>query len=137
MPRTMTTPTTLLAADLQKVSVGVQLADLATAGTFWKWTPGKPGKITALDWVTNKPATTAAKLASVTPSINGTALAGCVVALTSANCTPVGAKVAGSAAPSTGVTFGATDEIGLVSSAITVFVEGSGYFVLSVEFGTQ
>lgn len=71
------------------------------------------------------PATTAAKLATLTARINGTPVTGGVVSLTSANATPTNTLVAGTAitALNTG-TAGQTIEA--IVSAVTAFVEGDG-----------
>jgi hypothetical protein len=137
MSTTVSTSTRLVAADYQVVPIFINLADITAAGTFFKFTPGKPGKIVSLDFCTAKAATTASKLATVTPAIGGTALAGCVVELTTAKCDSIGEKTAGSAAPASGNVFDSDDEVQLVSSAVTAFAEGSGYFLLGLEFGTQ
>lgn len=76
------------------------------------------------------PVTTAAKAATLTAQINGVAVTGGVVSLTSAAATPTGTLVAGSSitAANTG-TAGQTVEAAV--SAVTAFVEGGGW----IEFG--
>lgn len=113
----------------QTVQIPVQLADLAT-GTLKLALPFA-FTVTAAGFRVAKPATTAAKLATATLQVNGVAATGGVIALTSANCTPMGAAVAGSAvtALNTG-TAGQTVEFAL--SAVTAFVEGDGYFEVTV-----
>lgn len=73
------------------------------------------------------PATTAAKLATLTTQVNGVACTGGIIALTSANCTPAGAAVAAGAAVTAGGAFTAGQTIEAAVSAVTAFVEGDGY----------
>jgi hypothetical protein len=77
------------------------------------------------------PATTGAKAATFTPAIGGSATTGGALALTSANCTPVGAGVNGSAITAAN-TFTATDEITVAASLVTAFVEGQGVIYLTL-----
>jgi len=94
------------------------------------------GKIKSVEVMVNKPATTGSKLATLTPRItpaggSAAALTGGVVALTSANCTPMGAQVAGSAVTA-GNSFNAGDAIDVQGSSVTAFVEGSGTLILTI-----
>lgn len=77
------------------------------------------------------PATTAAKAATLTAQIAGTPVTGGVVSLTSANATPAGALVAGTAitALNTGA---AGDTVEAAVSSVTAFVEGSGHIELGI-----
>jgi hypothetical protein len=79
-----------------------------------------------------RPATTAAKAATLTAQIAGVACTGGVVSLTSANATPTNTLVAGTAITALNVgTAGQTVEAAV--SAVTAFAEGDGY----VEFVVQ
>lgn len=135
MPRTITTSTKLVAADAEQKMFYIPLASIAAAALM-SWTPGKPGKITGMSFFCSVAASTASKLATLTPAINGTALAGCAVALTTALCVQ-GATIAGSAAPSVGNVFDDNDVVTILGSSVTSFVEGSGYVLLQVEYGTS
>jgi len=108
--------------------------DLASipAGNAISFKPGYAGRITRVEFSVAKPATTTAKLATLTPNIAGTPVTGGVVALTSANCTPSGSNVAGSTVTAANQ-FGAQDTITVVGSAITAFVEGSGTLIIYTE----
>lgn len=86
----------------------------------------------ALFRVGDKAVTTAAKLATATVQINGVAVTGGVMALTSANCTPSGASVAASAITANNTTFTAGQTIEVAISAVTAFAEGDGWFELTV-----
>lgn len=115
----------------QTVILPVQLADLAT-GTLKLALPFAFTVVGTPQFRVAKPATTAAKLATATLQVNGVAATGGVISLTSANCTPMGAAVAASAAVTAGGggTAGQTVEFAL--SAVTAFVEGDGYFEVTV-----
>lgn len=74
-------------------------------------------------------ATTAAKLATIQPTINGVAVTGGALALTSANCTPAGIILP--APLITGANaIAAASKIGFLVSGVTAFVEGE--MVLSI-----
>jgi len=88
------------------------------------------GTITAVDFAVTVPATTAAKLTSLNLEIGTTNVTGGVVALTSANCTPLGAQVAGSAVTAAN-TFVSGDTLSVESSATTAFVEGAGVLLIT------
>lgn len=109
-----------------------QLADLAANGDILtNYVPGFAFKIEKVDFRVTKPATTAAKLATINLEINTTDLTGGVVALTSANCTPAGAAVAGTAVTANNVG-GATDSFSIELSGVTAFVEGSGVLLVAL-----
>lgn len=108
----------------------VDLATLANAQAF-QIDPGFNGKVTGINFRVGKAATTAAKAATLTASIASTNITtGGVVALTSANCTPTGNQVAGSAV--TAQAFTSAQSIGFNVSSVTTFVEGDGYVEITV-----
>lgn len=75
-------------------------------------------------------ATTAAKLATITGQVNGVAVTGGVISLTSANATPSGTLVAGTSI--TGANTGTAGQtVGAAISSVTAFIEGDGY----IEYG--
>ncbi|MDE2426788.1 MAG: hypothetical protein KGO96_12875 [Elusimicrobia bacterium] len=107
------------------------LAALANAATL-KILPGFAGKVTAVNFrVGAAPVTTGAKAATLTARVSGAAVTGGVVGLTSANCTPAGAAVAGSAITAAN-SFLATDTLEVAVSAVTTFAEGSGWVEFTV-----
>lgn len=120
-----------LSANLAKSTIvlPLQLADIA-AGTFKVALPFAFTVLSAL-FRTAKPATTAAKAATLTVGVNGVAVTGGVIGLTSANQNTIGGSVAGSAitALNTG-TAGQTLEV--TASAVTAFVEGDGWVEFTV-----
>lgn len=110
--------------------VPLQLAAITSSTNVNALIPGFSGTITAIQFSVTTPATTAAKLATLSLKLNSTAVTGGAVALTSANCTPIGALVAGSAITALN-TFLATDTINIASSSVTAFVEGQGNLFIS------
>lgn len=94
------------------------------------------GKIKSTQFLVNKPATTGAKLATLQPRLtpsggSAAAVTGGALALTSANCTPMGAIVAGSAVTA-GNSFNAGDSLDVQGSAVTAFVEGNGTLIITI-----
>ncbi len=108
------------------------LVDITAADLVTGFKPGYPFKIVSVVFVVDKPATTAAKAATLTTSIGATPITGGVLALTSANCTPKGAVVASTAAITALNTGSATDTISITGSAVTAFVEGNGSIVYTI-----
>lgn len=108
------------------------LADITAADLVTGFTPGYNFKIVKSVFVVSKPATTAAKAATVGLKIGSTAVTGGVLSLTSANMTPKGVVVAATAitAANTGTS---TDTLSIVGSAVTAFVEGNGSIVLTIQ----
>ena len=114
------------------MAIPIVLAKLADGDIVTGFTPGFRGRIKSYRFIVTDPATTAAKLSTLNLEIGTTNLTGGVLALTSANCTPLGAVVAATAITG-GNVFGPTDTISLEASATTAFVEGAG--VLEILFG--
>lgn len=73
------------------------------------------------------PASTAAKLATLTPSISGTTVTGGAINLTTAGCSTAGAITAGAAITGANVAAGPSVTVGVKVSAVTAFVEGAGH----------
>lgn len=117
--------------DVRVIPIPVVLSKHTTNSIAARFTPGFHGEIVKMTFSVTDPATTAAKLATFTPAIATVSTTGGAVALTSANCTPVGAKVDGSAITAASE-FTATDEITIAASAVTAFVEGQGVLYLTL-----
>lgn len=116
----------------QIVSIPVDLASIVGAGdVVTTYTPGFAGRIEKIEFIVTKPATTEAKAATLNAEIGTTNLTGGAVALTSANCTPLGARVAGSAVTAANY-FGPTDTISIESASVTAFAEGQGVLLLTI-----
>lgn len=110
----------------------INLATLTDADQLTTYVPGYKFKILKVDFRVHIPVTTAAKASTINLEIGTTNLTGGAVALTSANCTPRGAAVAGSAV--TGNNTGtATDSISIEASSTTTFAEGSGWLIVSIQ----
>lgn len=121
-------------AGLQTLAFFVNLADIAAAGdVLTNYAPGYAFKLEKFDFRVSKPVTTAAKLASLNLEIGspGTDVTGGIIALTSANCTPMGAAVAGTAITAANVGL-KTDVFSIEASAVTAFAEGSGYMIIAI-----
>ncbi len=104
--------------------IPLDLPTLANAQSY-NFTPGFAGRILKGSFTVRKPATTASKLATLTPGVAGVGVTGGAINLTSANCTPAGAEVAG-ASITGGNTFTPGQQLNLLVSAVTAFVEGDG-----------
>jgi hypothetical protein len=111
------------------VTIPITLAGVTAADVVTSYTPGFAGRVKKIDFAVEIPVTTAAKLATLNAEIGTTNLTGGTVALTSANCTPLGAVVAGAAVTAAN-SFKATDTISIEAASVTAFVEGSGYLLL-------
>lgn len=106
------------------ISIPVDLASLANGDVVTAYTPGFAARIAKLSAVVTVPATTSAKAATLTMKIGSTAVTGGSLALTSANCTPLG-NVVNASAVTAARDFVATDTISVVAASVTAFVEGS------------
>ena len=115
------------------IPIPINLASITAAGdVLTNYTPGFAGRIVKVDFAVSVPVTTGSKAASLNVEIGTTNLTGGVVALTSANCTPLGAVVAGSAVTAAN-TFSATDTVSVEAASVTAFSEGAGYLLLVLD----
>lgn len=136
----LTDSTTGTAADTLAAGVGIQtlaffmpLASMAANGDLLtNYVPGYKFKILSVDYQVCKPATTASKAATLNLEIGTTNVTGGVVALTSANCTPAGVAVAGTAVTAAN-TGSAADTISIEAASVTVFVEGDGWLLVKIQ----
>lgn len=107
----------------------IDLADIADGDLITEWIPGFAGTITDLIAIVKKAATTADKASTLNLEIETTNLTGGVLALTSANMTPVGAQVASSAITA-GNVFSATQKISVEAASTTTFIEGKIWLMI-------
>jgi hypothetical protein len=136
----LTDSTTGTAADTLAAGVGVEtiwlpmitLAEVADGDLITDLTLGYKFKILSVAFVVDTAVTTAAKATTLTVEIGAVATTGGALALTSANCTPKGAVVAGTAITALN-TGSAAATISLVAASTTTFVEGKGSVVLTVQ----
>lgn len=111
----------------------LNLASIAGNGDLLtNYTPGYKFKILSVDFRVCKAVTTGSKAATLNLEIGTTDLTGGVVALTSANCTPAGAAVAGSAVTAAN-TGSSSDTISIEASSVTAFVEGDGWLLVKIQ----
>lgn len=115
-----------------QLMIPVQLAAITGNGdVLTTFTPTFAGTIEKVEFFVTTAATTAAKLTDLNLEIGTTNVTGGVVSLTSANCTPLGARVAGTAITAAN-TFSATDTISVESANTTAFIEGQGVLVITL-----
>ena len=114
------------------VAIPVNLASVANGDVLTNYVPGYAFKILSVSFAVSVPVTTAAKATTLNLEIGTTDLTGGAIALTSANCTPLGALVAGSSitAANTGT---ATDNVSIEAASTTAFVEGAGYVLIKIQ----
>jgi hypothetical protein len=117
----------------QMFTMPIKLSAVANAGIAMRFVPGFKGFIRKVEAIVWDPVTTGSKAVTLTPAINGTNTTGVTLALTSANCTPLGARVAQTGTFTANATFQATDEITLVASSVTAFVEGQVWIQMFCE----
>jgi hypothetical protein len=79
-----------------------------------------------------KPVTTAAKAATATVQINGTAVTGGVMALTSAATGTTGLAVAATAITGNNSTTTVSTTLEVAISSVTAFAEGDGWFEITI-----
>lgn len=109
----------------------VQLAGVTAANFVTGFVPGFAGRILSMQFVNTVVVTTGSKLASLNAEIDTVDVTGGVVALTSANQTPLGARVAGSAITAANK-FTATSAIDFEAASVTAFAEGAGVLLVLV-----
>jgi hypothetical protein len=118
--------------DVEIVTLPVDLATITgTQDVVTTWQPGFAGTIEQVDFIVDKPVTTAAKLATISPFVNAVAVTGGALALTSALATPKGKDIAASAITALNA-FGVADTLSFKATAVTAFVEGSGSIVFRI-----
>ncbi len=110
----------------------VNLAELANGDVLTEYVPGHRFKVLKVDFRVEKAVTTAAKLASLNLEIETTNVTGGVVALTSDNCTPKGAAVAGTAVTAANIGT-ATEKLSVEAASVTAFSEGTGWLLISIQ----
>lgn len=114
------------------ISIPITLSKITGAiDVVTEWTPGFAGTIKSVAFVVTTVVTTGAKAADLNLEIGTTNVTGGVVGLTSANCTPLGNVVAGTAVTGNNV-FTATDKLSVEAANVTAFVEGEGVLLITV-----
>lgn len=122
-----------VSANAQKETIIIDVGLLSGLANSQVWKVGLPYAFTVTSALfrTGVAASTAAKAATLTVQVNGSAVTGGVMSLTTANQNATGGTVAASAitAGNTG-TAGQTVEVAV--SSVTAFAEGSGWVELTV-----
>lgn len=114
-----------------KLAIPINLVDVTDGDVVTTLTPGHNGLIKKLEFVVGTPVTTASKLTTLNAEIGATNVTGGAVALTSANCTPLGAVIAGSAVTAANA-FIYSDTISIEAASTTQFAEGSGVLLITI-----
>lgn len=118
-------PVVTLQIPVKLVAIGGNV-DVVTA-----MSPGIDGTLEYAEFVVTSPVTTAAKLATISPFINAVAVTGGAIALTSANATPLGKVIAGSAITANNAITG-KDTLSFKATGVTAFAEGEGFINVRV-----
>lgn len=113
------------------VPIPIQLSTLTNGDVLTNWTPGFAGTVLSVAFAVTTVVTTGSKAATLNLEIGTTNLTGGAIALTSTNCTPLGAVVAGTAITAAN-TFTATDTISVEASSVTAFSEGAGVLLITL-----
>lgn len=116
----------------QTLTIPVNLSAVDNGDVLTNYVPGFAFKIIKAEFAVSEVASTPAKAVTLNLEINTTDLTGGVIALTSANCTPEGVRIAGTAITALNVGT-ATDSISVEASSVTKFVEGRGFLLLEIQ----
>lgn len=118
--------------DVVILALPITLAAITAAGdVLTNARPGVDGVIEYAEFAVTTPATTVAKAASLNLTIDTTDVTGGVVALTTANCTPLGKINVGSAI--TGANrLNKKSKLSVKATAVTAFVEGAGVLYVRI-----
>ena len=110
----------------------LDLADIADGDLVTDWVIGHKFTVIESWFVATEPVTTGAKATTLSLDIGATVITNSQIALTSANCTPVGIKVAnaGALALNTGA---ATDTLTVKAASTTAFAEGKGVLLVHIQ----
>lgn len=114
----------------------VDLADVTAADVVTSFKPGVAGTLEDVQWVQRTAVTTGSKAATITPYIDGVAVTGGVLSLTSAACTPLG-KVVAASQVTAGNTLNMNSKLTFTASAVTAFVEGKGNIYVRIRRSGQ
>jgi hypothetical protein len=111
----------------------IDLATVAATGdVVTDFPPGFAGTIIDHEFVVDEPVTTGGKSISLSLEINATPVTGGVVALTSANATPQGKHIAGTAVTANAA-FDDNDTLTIRATVTAAFTEGTGTAIITVE----
>lgn len=111
------------------LSIPIILSNVADGDIVTNLLPGFVGEIISSQFIVTDPVTTTGCGSVLALEIGAVAVTGGAVTLTSANCTPLGNRVAGTAITA-GNAFTALDTVSVVASATAAFSGGEGVLVL-------
>ena len=111
------------------MAIPIDLTLLADGDIVTDYIPGFAGTIQKASFIVTEAVTTGAKLSTLNLEIESTNVTGGVLALTSANCTPLG-KVIDATAISADNVFADTEKISVEATSTTTFIEGKGVLML-------
>jgi len=115
------------------LAIPITLAQITGAGdVLTTYTPGYAFKILSVDARVVDVVTTGGDAATLNLEIGTTDLTGGAVALSSANCTPLGASIAGSAVTANNVGT-AAQSFSVEASSVTAFAEGSIVLLIRIQ----
>ena len=126
------TGTTGIASGYSQLCIPIKMSKIADGNILTGYIPGFAGSIETVQFFVTDPVTTAGKAADLNLEIAGTNVNGGVVGLTSANCTPLGARVAGTAIVADNV-FTAVQAIDIEADNTVAFVEGEGVLIITLK----
>jgi hypothetical protein len=112
------------------IPLPITLANVADGDVLTNYPLTFNGTVTAIDFAVTTAVTTGSKATTLNLEIGTTNLTGGTVALTSANCTPLG-KVVSSAAITGANTFVSGDTLSVEASSTTAFAEGAGVLLIT------
>lgn len=115
-----------------QLCIPVVLSKVANGDILTGYVPGFAGTIESIQFFVTDPVTTANKAVDINLEIAGTNVTGGVVALTSANCTPLGARVAGTAITAANA-FTAAQAIDIEAANTVAFAEGQGVLIITLK----
>lgn len=115
----------------QTVCIPVTMVKIANGDLVTDWIAPYGGRLAALDFVVTTVVATGGKAADLHLEIGPTATTGGVLGLTSANCTPLGKSIAGTAITGQN-TFVKGDVLSVVAANVVAFVEGEGVLLISI-----
>lgn len=113
------------------INIPIELATITAGDVVTGFRPGVSGTIEDVQFIVTTAATTASRAATLNLEIGTTNLTGGTLALTSANCTPLGATIAGAAITGAN-TLTPESTLSVEGSAVTAFAEGAGLLVIRV-----
>ena len=119
------------------INLSYNLADIAAADILTDFVVPHGFKLVDIRASDTKAATTAAKAATLTAKIDGTAVPGAVLALTSANMTPLGKCLTGTATDvlsgGKNIAYNPGSKLTVTGSSVTAFVEGAITLTLTLQ----